>query len=412
MASLSHFLLLGAAVTLAVACAAQSALPEEAADGSAGDDCDLSLSQLKLRVHKAKDEDTAQQPACQQSGCHARYSWRSACQCNSKCATYGNCCSDYQSFCVSAPATPSSSPATAPPIPSSQGSVSRLVEEFDAPLDLDTDPIWTWSDGGLSEGQVRFAKVAIALAIKRSTVQEQIRFENGNMKIVAEPISSSIHTQSVQPGNPNIDGNFVATMFVYKDAKFNHWREIDFEVTGDSAHSVTTNMLSADHTSAWKAGIQQTEEIYTPGNVRKDFHVHAFEWLPDKITWYIDGQKVREQHPGSLHIPDMAGKIMMNLWIFGDGAYFGGKQIHNNHYPLTSEYDWFRFYKWDGDTSYPCPGLTNSCLTADDRFMASNNPCDGISQEGGTRHSVFRSMALLMLLLLLLLLLLLCCCCC
>ncbi|CAE8709837.1 unnamed protein product, partial [Polarella glacialis] len=336
-----------------------------------------------------------------------------------------------------APATPSSSPAPAPPIPSSSSSgvlghptpgksypehtgfTLKLVEEFDAPLDLDTDPIWTWSDGGLSEGQVRFAK-------------EQIRFENGNMKIVAEPISSSIHTQScsnaevgrvaqkklvsgemrarynqfrygryearmkapeVQPGNPNIDGNFVATMFVYKDAKFNHWREIDFEVTGDSAHSVTTNMLSADHTSAWKAGIQHSEQISTPGNVRKDFHVYAFEWLPDKITWYIDGQKVREQHPGSLHIPDMAGKIMMNLWIFGDGAYFGGKQIHNNHYPLTSEYDWFRFYKWDGDTSYPCPGLTNSCLTPDDKFMASNNPCDGIAQEGGTRHSVFRSTA-------------------
>merc|ERR1740121_1790329 len=36
-----------------------------------------------------------------------------------------------------------------------------LVEEFEQPLDLDTDPIWTWSDGGLSEGQVRFVKDAI-----------------------------------------------------------------------------------------------------------------------------------------------------------------------------------------------------------------------------------------------------------
>ena len=47
-------------------------------------------------------------------------------------------------------------------------------EEFNAPLDLDTDPIWTWSDGGLYEGDVRFVK-------------EQISFSDGKMKITAKP---------------------------------------------------------------------------------------------------------------------------------------------------------------------------------------------------------------------------------
>ncbi|CAE8605108.1 unnamed protein product [Polarella glacialis] len=65
---------------------------------------------------------------------------------------------------------------------SAQASLWKFVEEFDAPLGVDTAPIWTWSDGGLPEGQVRFAK-------------EQVRFESGNMKIVAEPISDAIHTQ-------------------------------------------------------------------------------------------------------------------------------------------------------------------------------------------------------------------------
>ena len=38
--------------------------------------------------------------------------------------------------------------------------------------------------------------------------------------------------------------------------------------------------------------------------------------------------------------------------------------------------DWFRFYKWDGESTYPCPG-SGSCLTSDDRYLDGNNPCDG-----------------------------------
>ena len=31
--------------------------------------------------------------------------------------------------------------------------------------------------------------------------------------------------------------NFIATMFIFRDAKFRHWREIDIEVTGIAAMS-------------------------------------------------------------------------------------------------------------------------------------------------------------------------------
>ncbi|CAE8592499.1 unnamed protein product [Polarella glacialis] len=244
MASLSRLLLLGA-VNLAVTRAAESSLPEEAAlasddaclsGGSAGDGCDLSLRQLRLGAHTANGKDTAKTVEAQ----------------NSSSGILGH-------------PTPSKS------YPQRTGFTLKLVEQFGAALDLDTDPIWTWSDGGLPEGQVRFAKA-------------QLRFESGNMKIVAEPISDAIRTQpchkaevgnvsskklvsgeirarynqfrygrcearlkapEVQCGNPKVDGNFVATMFVHKDDNFNHWREIDFEITGGSPHSVNTNMIFA-----------------------------------------------------------------------------------------------------------------------------------------------------------------------
>jgi len=282
------------------------------------------------------------------------------------------------------------------------------VEEFNEAIDLDTDPIWTWSDGGLSEGQVRFVK-------------EQIQFKDGKMTITAAPdpgidvqtcsaaevgkvdkkplVSGEFRARhnlfrygryevrmkapEVEAGNPDIDGNFISTMFVYRDAKFNHWREIDIEVTGDSAHTVTTNVLSADHTDEWSTKIAAGREVHISGNARATFHTYAFEWLPDSITWYIDGKKVRTKTPSSHPpIPDLSGKIMMNLWIFGKSAGFGGKAIYNNQYPMSNEYDWFRFYKWDGDDTYPCDGMSTSCLTADDEYLSKNNPCDGQEQKG------------------------------
>merc|ERR1712226_1015932 len=81
-------------------------------------------------------------------------------------------------------------------------------------------------------------------------------------------------------------------------------------------------------------------------------------------------------------IPDKSTKIMMNLWVFGQCGGFGGKHIWNNRYPMESEYDWFRFYKWNEESYYPCTDMDGSCMTSDDRYLSSNNPCDNITQEG------------------------------
>lgn len=283
-----------------------------------------------------------------------------------------------------------------------------LVEEFDEALDLDTDPVWTWSDGGLGEGQVRFVK-------------EAIQFREGKMMLVVssgEPTPQScshaevgvvapknltsgemrtrhnmfrygfyevsMKAPSVQPEDTQINGNYVSTMFAYRDAKFKHWREIDVEVTGDTNNSMTMNVLNAENTSLWSPSIQATQEYKPVGvNVREDFNTYAFEWLPSGITWYFNGQVVGHHGPDAkLPVPEMSTKIMMNLWIFRPDYAFGGPDGSNNRYPMHSEYDWFRFYKWDGDTSYPCPGMTTTCLTQDDLYLSSNNPCDGIAQEG------------------------------
>ena len=71
-----------------------------------------------------------------------------------------------------------------------------------------------------------------------------------------------------------------------------------------------------------------------------EFHDYAFAWLPDRITWFVDGQQVREYTGGSVAIPELPTKIMMSLWVFNDSYAFGGGQGGNNQYPMHSEYDW------------------------------------------------------------------------
>jgi hypothetical protein len=68
--------------------------------------------------------------------------------------------------------------------------------------------------------------------------------------------------------------------------------------------------------------------------------------------------------------------VMMNLWIFNASCDFGGPCTPVT-YPIWSEYDWFRFYQWDGEDTYPC-SPTPACLSDGDLDGAKNNPTDGV----------------------------------
>jgi len=53
--------------------------------------------------------------------------------------------------------------------------------------------------------------------------------------------------------------------------------------------------------------------------------------------------------------------------VFGDGK--------TNVYPIKSEYEYFHFYKWDQDMTYPCSPAP-ACLPAPDKANSQNNPSE------------------------------------
>lgn len=299
--------------------------------------------------------------------------------------------------------------------PTHAGYSLYLAEEFNQPLDLDNDPNWAWSDGGLDEGSVRF-------------VESQITFSGGNMLITAinragdnvTPISFAENRTNFAPKDQlsgelrtkynnyrygwyearykpptDMTGNFISSLFVFRTPKLQDWREIDIELTpagngSPGPAAVGTNVYFFGTPAAPngmgtfnQAHSDGNEMVAIPGvtNNQAAFHVYAFEWTPAAINWYVDGAMVRtKKRTAAVPIPEQSVKIFMNLWIFGTDNSFGGNTPENNAYPLTATYDYVRFYKLDDKTmepTYPC-SPTPTCVLPADILESKNNPGDGV----------------------------------
>lgn len=56
-------------------------------------------------------------------------------------------------------------------------------------------------------------------------------------------------------------------------------------------------------------------------NPSDGFHEYRYDWLPDRVEFYLDGQLLRTMFTS---LPDGPGKLMLNHWSNGDPAWSGG----------------------------------------------------------------------------------------
>jgi hypothetical protein len=304
------------------------------------------------------------------------------------------------------------------------GYTLALVEDFPVAIDLDKDPIFTWSDGSPADGQTGFRK-------------EQLTFKDGKMLITAEaPAGCAAKTTNAgcvpgrtsfgeaqapatkanvgamgvwsgelrskynnyrygryeakytapvanpgQEATDNMSGNYLSTMFIFRTPKNVQWNEIDVELEPWKHNMVAGNVVNATYPGNMPVS-------YPSGNAA-DFavagptgqyaitqeHVYAFNWTPTLIEWFVDGVSVHKYmgEKPSDPIPTMSAKIMMNLWVFS-GTTFGDGV--NNKFPFHATYDYFRFYKLNTEAKYPC-ATPPACLDAADKTASSqNNPME------------------------------------
>lgn len=288
--------------------------------------------------------------------------------------------------------------------PQYDGFTLWVVEDFDEPLDLNADPIWTWSDGGFqthrfTQDAIGFSDGALTITLDETPQPESCSHSNYGIVPARTRTSGELRSRhnmfrygryetrmkapSVQPNDPAINGNYIASLFIFRQPACQEWREIDLEITGDSSNYLVTNVILATGSCA----VSEMREDFdlTGVDFRTGYQTIGFEWLPGSVRYYRfddDGLEITLRQLTDASVPDLPAKIMANLWVFNDTFAFGGPEGDNNEFPLVSEYDFIRFYKWDDDMEYPCPAMDASCLPAADTDLAGNNGCDGIDNTG------------------------------
>ncbi len=295
------------------------------------------------------------------------------------------------------------------------GYTLNLVEDFPVALNLDTDPIFTWSDGIALDSQTAFRKDNITFSGGKMIITASNDCPVGTPKCIA-PHSSYAVSTSTSPGNeasvpamsvwsgelrskynnyrygryemkakgpvanPGFEtvdaqaGNYLFNLFVYRTPRNVTWNEVDFglrayqhaKVAGGIPNS-TSNVLNYTGGNSWSAAGPGVYQV-------TDEHVYAFTWTSTSVDWYVDGNNVQSYaYQGAQPtIPALSGKIMLNLWVFGDASAFGDPA--NNKYPFHGEIDYFHFYSWDADGTYPCKPAPACLATADKLASAQNNP--------------------------------------
>ncbi len=107
------------------------------------------------------------------------------------------------------------------------------------------------------------------------------------------------------------------------------WDEIDIEFLGKDTTEIQFNYYTrgqGGHEFLYSLGFDGSEA----------FHEYAFLWLPDSITWYVDGRAV---HRATEDIPSADAQIMMNVWNCKGNDGWSGK-FDESFLPVGASYEW------------------------------------------------------------------------
>lgn len=131
----------------------------------------------------------------------------------------------------------------------------------------------------------------------------------------------------------------VSSLFTYTgpwDWDGDPWDEIDIEFLGKDTTKIQFNYFTN--------GVGGNEHYHELGfDAADDFNTYAFEWRPDSIRWFVNGELV---HTATENIPQTPQKIMMNLWP-GIGVDEWTGKFNGADTPVISQYDWVKYTPLD-----------------------------------------------------------------
>ncbi len=158
---------------------------------------------------------------------------------------------------------------------------------------------------------------------------------------------------------PPAGSGFLASFFTFHDFEStSEWNEIDFEILGRYNCSVQMTSIGP-----WQT-IRPSHQ-WVAFNPHLDFHVYAFEWTPEYIAWFVDGQEVYRQDEAFVADFNFPQKIMMNIWNPEYENWVG--PWFDESLPVKAVYDYVSYAAYTPDSGN-CGTNNNFTLLWKDEF--------------------------------------------
>jgi hypothetical protein len=130
----------------------------------------------------------------------------------------------------------------------------------------------------------------------------------------------------------------LGSLFTYHEiSNTADWNEIDIEILGryDNAAQFTTILANQN----FRNSLQPLDFVPHAG-----FHTYAFEWTPEYVAWFIDGEEVFRQTDSKIATLNRDQKIMMNIWAPAYREWV--EDLETTSLPFFSEYEWVAYYNY------------------------------------------------------------------
>jgi len=122
------------------------------------------------------------------------------------------------------------------------------------------------------------------------------------------------------------------------------WNEIDIEILGRYDNDVQFNPITPGQ-------INHVYHRWVGFDPSEAYHVYAFEWTPEYVAWFIDGEEAHRQTGAHIEQLNREQKIMMNIWPPQYKDWVG--TLDSKTLPLFAYYDYVSYAAYtpgNGDT--------------------------------------------------------------
>lgn len=172
---------------------------------------------------------------------------------------------------------------------------------------------------------------------KRPTMaemQSRRRFGHGRYEVIMRPSGES---------------GVVSTFFTYTGPfRGDPHDEVDIEFIGARPEGIEYNYFRRG-----RKGAYSREQL--DFDISERMNLYAFEWHPDEIIWFVNGEEHYRSPRGQSRIPETAGNIYISAWtgISAMNAWTGPPRFGDE---AQAEYACVSFKPFDSD-SYSCADL-------------------------------------------------------